>query len=139
MNNTNNTALLLGRFGLALIFVVSGWGKIGGYDATQGYMAAMGVPGGLLPLVIAAELLGGAAILAGFLTRWAALGLAVFTVLAGVLFHADIADQNQFIALMKNIAIAGGFLALYASGPGAFSVDAWLARKRPVAGRQLAH
>lgn len=139
MNNTNNTALLLGRFGLALIFVVSGWGKIGGYDATQGYMAAMGVPGGLLPLVIAAELLGGAAILAGFLTRWAALGLALFTVLAGVLFHADIADQNQFIALMKNIAIAGGFLALYASGPGAFSVDAWLARKRPAGERQLAY
>jgi putative oxidoreductase len=139
MNNTNNTTLLLGRFGLALIFVVSGWGKIGGYDATQGYMAAMGVPGGLLPLVIAAELLGGAAILAGFLSRWAALGLAAFSVIAGVLFHGDIADQNQFIALMKNIAIAGGFLALYASGPGAFSVDAWLARKRTATEAQLAY
>ena len=135
----NNSAVLLGRFGLALIFVISGWGKIGGYEATQGYMDAMGVPGGLLPLVIAAELLGGAAILAGFLTRWAALGLALFSVVAGVLFHGDIADQNQFIALMKNIAIAGGFLALYASGPGAFSVDAWLARKRPPGERQLAY
>ena len=135
----NNYAVLLGRFGLALIFVVSGWSKIGGYEATQGYMAAMGVPGGLLPLVIALELLGGAAILAGFLTRWAALGLAVFSVVAGVLFHGDIADQNQFISLMKNIAIAGGFLALYASGPGAISIDAWLARKRPATEGQLAY
>ena len=134
----NNLAVLLGRFGLALIFVISGWGKIGGFAATQGYMEAMGVPGGLLPLVIAAELLGGAAILAGFLTRWAALGLALFSVIAGVLFHGDIADQNQFIGLMKNIAIAGGFLALYANGPGAFSIDAWLADKRPARKAQLA-
>ena len=134
----NNLAVLLGRFGLALIFVVSGWSKIGGYEATQGYMAAMGVPGGLLPLVIAAQLLGGAAVLTGFLTRWAALGLALFSVIAGVLFHGDIADQNQFISLMKNIAIAGGFLALYANGPGAFSVDAWLANKRPLPKPQLA-
>lgn len=134
----NNYAVLLGRFGLALIFVISGWAKIGGYEGTQGYMQAMGVPGGLLPLVIAAELLGGAAILAGFLTRWAALGLALFSVAAGVLFHGDIADQNQFISLMKNIAIAGGFLALYANGPGAISVDAWLANKRPARKAQLA-
>lgn len=134
----NNYAVLLGRFGLALIFVISGWAKIGGYEATQGYMVAMGVPGGLLPLVIAAELLGGAAILAGVLTRWAALGLALFSVIAGVLFHGDIADQNQFISLMKNMAIAGGFLALYANGPGAISLDAWFAGKRPARKPQLA-
>jgi putative oxidoreductase len=134
----NNYAILLGRFGLALIFVISGWSKIGGYDATQGYMAAMGVPGALLPLVIVLELGGGAAILAGFLTRWVALGLAAFSVLAGLLFHGDMADQNQFINLMKNIAIAGGFLALYANGPGAFSVDAWLANRRPLRNAQPA-
>lgn len=121
-------ATLFGRLGLSLIFIVSGLGKIPGYAATQGYMEAMGVPGGLLPVVIAAEVLGGLAVLLGVQTRWAALGLAAFSLLSGVLFHGNIADQTQFIILMKNIAIAGGFLALAAHGAGRYSVDAWLGR-----------
>ena len=119
----NHFATLLGRIGLALIFVVSGWSKIGGYAATQGYMDAMGVPSSLLPIVIAAELLGGLAVLFGFATRWAALGLAVFALATGFLFHGAAGDQNQAIHLMKNIAIAGGFLVLAAHGAGRFSVD----------------
>src|SRR3546814_3847056 len=62
----------LGRAGLSLIFIISGWGKIAGYAATQQYMEAMGVPGALLPAVIALELGGGLAILAGASTRWVA-------------------------------------------------------------------
>ncbi len=61
----NNFAVLLGRFGLALIFILSGWSKIAGYAGTQQYMEAMGVPGALLPLVILVELGGGLAILGG--------------------------------------------------------------------------
>lgn len=114
---------LLGRIGLALIFIVSGWSKIGGYAATQGYMDAMGVPSSLLPIVIAVELLGGLAVLFGFATRWAALGLAVFALATGFLFHGAAGDQNQAIHLMKNIAIAGGFLVLAAQGAGRFSID----------------
>jgi putative oxidoreductase len=121
-------ATLFGRLGLSLIFIVSGLGKIPGYAATQGYMEAMGVPGGLLPLVIAAEVLGGLAVLFGAWTTWAALGLAAFSLVSGVLFHGNIADQTQFIMLMKNIAIAGGFLALAAHGAGRYSVDAWFGR-----------
>ena len=60
-----NTFLLLSRLGLSLIFILSGASKIAGYDATQHYMAAMGVSGSLLPLVIALELGGGLALLAG--------------------------------------------------------------------------
>lgn len=121
---------LLGRLGLASIFILSGWGKIAGYAATQGYMAAMGVPGMLLPLVIVLELGGGLAILAGVFTRWVALALAGFSVLAAVLFHADVADQVQQIMFLKNVAIAGGFLMLAAHGPGPLSVEARLARGR---------
>jgi putative oxidoreductase len=120
--------VLLGRAGLAAIFIHSGWGKLGGYAATLGYMEAMGVSGALLPLVIAAELLGGLAVLSGTLTRWAALGLAVFALLSGILFHGNVADQNQFIHLMKNVAIAGGFLVLAAHGAGRFSIDHWRRR-----------
>lgn len=124
----NPFALLTGRIGLSLIFLISGWSKIAGYAATQQYMDAMGVPAALLPMVIAVELLGGLAILLGFATRWAALGLAAFSLMAGVLFHGDAGDQNQFIHLMKNVAIAGGFLALAAQGAGPLSIDHRLRR-----------
>lgn len=117
---------LLGRVGLSLIFIISGWGKIAGYAATQGYMESMGVPGALLPLVIALELGGGLAILAGVATRWFAIGLAVFSVASALLFHANFADQMQAMSFWKNIAIAGGFLLLAANGPGSLSLESRL-------------
>ncbi len=118
--------VLLGRLLIATIFVGAGYSKIGGYEATQGYMAAMGVPGALLPLVIFAELAGGLAIVLGFLTRLAALGLAVFSIVSAVIFHGGSADQVQQIMFMKNLAMAGGFLFLVAHGGGRFSLDAKL-------------
>lgn len=118
-----NPTLLLARVLLAAIFVLSGYSKIGGYAGTQGYMEKMGVPGALLPLVIAVELLGGLALVVGFQTRIAALLLAGFTLVAGFLFHFNLADQMQFIQFFKNVSIAGGFLALAVAGPGAWSVD----------------
>lgn len=117
---------LLGRVGLSLIFIISGWSKIAGYAATQGYMESMGVPGELLPLVIALELGGGLAILAGVGTRWFAIGLALFSIASALLFHANFADQMQAISFWKNIAIAGGFLLLAANGPGPLSLDSRL-------------
>ena len=126
----NAAASLLGRFGLSLIFIISGWGKIGGYDATQQYMEAMGVPGGLLPLVIALELGGGLALLAGAFTRWIALALAAFSLVAAALFHGNLGDGMQAILFWKNVAMAGGFLMLFAHGAGALSVDAVWARRR---------
>ncbi|MCY1552624.1 Inner membrane protein YqjF [compost metagenome] len=88
-------------------------------------MESMGVPGALLPLVIVLEVGGGLALIFGFLTRWAALALAVFCVAAAVIFHRNFDEQMQMILFMKNFAMAGGFLLLYVQGPGAFSIDAW--------------
>ncbi len=119
----SNSAALVGRLLLAAIFIQAGWGKIGGYEATAAFMGKAGVPGTLLPLVIAVELLGGILIVIGWQTRLVAIGLAVFTVLAAVFFHMNFGDRNQSVHFMKNLAIAGGFLALAASGPGAWSVD----------------
>ena len=127
----NATLSLLGRAGLSLIFIISGWGKIAGYAATQGYMESMGVPGALLPLVIALELGGGLAILAGVATRWVALAIAAFSVVSAFVFHADFGDQMQAISFWKNIAIAGGFLLLAANGPGPLSLEARLRRNPP--------
>jgi putative oxidoreductase len=118
---------LIGRVMIAVLFVLSGWGKIGGYAGTEGYMQSAGVPGGLLPLVILVELGGGIAIVAGFQTRVVALLLAGFSVLAALLFHTG-ADQLQQIMFLKNLGLAGGFLFLVANGAGRLSVDRLLKR-----------
>ncbi|MBI1423346.1 MAG: DoxX family membrane protein [Gammaproteobacteria bacterium] len=116
-------AELVGRIMLATIFLIAGLGKITAYAGTAGYMAAMGVPGMLLPLVIATEVLGGIAIILGYRTRLTAFLLAGFTLLAGLIFHHNFADQMQMIMFLKNIAIAGAFLLLVARGAGHWSLD----------------
>ena len=113
-----------GRILLAHIFIISGFGKIAGFAGTQAYMASKGVPGELLPLVILLELGGGIAIVAGFMTRWVALALALFCIASGLMFHLDLANQGQTINLMKNFAMAGGFLLLAQAGAPYLSIDA---------------
>jgi putative oxidoreductase len=126
----NASFSLLGRLGLSLIFIISGWGKLAGYAATQQYMEAMGVPGALLPLVIALELGGGLAILAGAFTRSIALALGAFSLVAAAIFHGNLADSMQGILFWKNVAMAGGLLMLAAHGAGPISFDAAWARRR---------
>jgi putative oxidoreductase len=119
---------LSGRILLGAIFLISGLGKIGAYAGTAGYIASVGVPGALLPAVIALEVLGAIAIIIGWRTRITAVLLAGFTLLAGVLFHSNFGDQIQMIMFLKNVAIAGGFLLLAANGAGALSLDRRLAK-----------
>jgi putative oxidoreductase len=87
-------------------------------------MESMGVPGALLPLVLITELGGGLAILLGYQLPRVALLLAEFCVVSGAVFHHIFSDQTQVIMFMKNLAMAGGFLALYVSGAGPISLDA---------------
>lgn len=124
MNTQYKLADLTGRVLISAMFLQAGLGKISGFAGTQGYMEAMGVPGMLLPLVIALEVLGAIAIIVGYRTRLAAILLAGFTLLAGVLFHWAPGDQVQGLLFMKNVSIAGGFLFLAAHGAGAWSLDA---------------
>ena len=124
MNNLNNYTMLAGRILIAAIFVIAGFSKISGYEGTAGYMQSMGVPGMLLPLVIALELGGGLAIIAGWQTRIVAFALAGFCIVAAVIFHGNLGDQMQSILFMKNFALAGGFLFLVANGPGTLALDA---------------
>ncbi len=114
---------LAARIALAALFIIAGIAKIGGYEGTAGYMQAMGVPGALLPAVIALELVGGLAIAVGYRTRLVAFLLAGFSVLSGLIFHSplDPAEQTSFL---KNLAIGGGFLLLVANGAGRYSLDA---------------
>ena len=117
------------RIFMATIFILSGVGKIGTYESTQGYMEMFGVPVFLLTPTIVLEAGAGLAVLVGFKTRYAALLLAVFTLLTAVIFHRNFADQIQQIMFLKNLAMTGGFLLLAKVGAPQFSVD-WLLTAR---------
>jgi putative oxidoreductase len=117
----SNLSLLSGRAMLSAMFIMAGISKIDAYAGTQAYMESVGLPGLLLPAVIALEIAGGLAILVGYQTRVAALLLAGFTLMAAIVFHSDFSQQMQSILFTKNIAIAGAFLLLYAQGPGDWS------------------
>lgn len=118
---------LVARILLAVIFIKAGYGKFMDPAGAAGYMQTSTFPIPMPDLTVyavaALELFGGIAILIGFLSRPAALALAIFTVAAAVGFHFNFADQMQANAFMKNLAIAGGLLLLFANGPGALSVS----------------
>ena len=131
LNQAQTYAAPVGRLLLAFIFIIAGAQKITGYAGTQGYMEMMGVPGGLLPLVILTELGGGIALLLGWQARIVAFLLAGFSLLSGVIFHylpslgmEGMEAQAQMISFMKNVSIAGGMLMIVSLGAGAFSLDA---------------
>jgi putative oxidoreductase len=123
MNTFEKSAELTGRILIAALFLDAGLGKITGYAGTVGYMQSQGVPGALLPLVIALEVGGALAIIAGYRTRIVAALLAGFSIVSALIFHGG-ADQMQHILFMKNVAITGAFLLLVARGAGEWSLDA---------------
>ena len=131
MSQTNLLAAV-GRLFIAFIFIASGLGKIAAPGATQGYIAAVGLPLPMISYLIAVivELAGGIVILIGYQARITGLVLAAFTLATAVIFHTNFADQNQMIHFLKNLAIAGGLLQVAAFGAGALSLDGWRRRAR---------
>ncbi len=123
MSRSLALAAPLGRLLVGGFFALAGFNKLQGYAATQSYMEAFGIPGALLPLVIALELGGGLALILGWQTRLVAAAIAGFSVVAAFFFHGDFSDQTQSILFMKNIAIAGGMLAFVGLGAGPLSLD----------------
>ncbi|QFZ87764.1 DoxX family membrane protein [Variovorax paradoxus] len=129
-NAAQDTLALIGRVLLAALFIPAGFGKLMGFAGTVGYISSVGAPLPQVAAVIAivVELGLGLLLLAGFKTRVSAIVLAIFTVVAAVMFHnywampADKAFVNQLM-FFKNIAIAGGLLAFAAFGAGRFSID----------------
>jgi putative oxidoreductase len=115
----------IGRILIGIVFLLSGLSKLAAAQATQGFIASVGLPLPVLGYIVAVtvEVGGGLMLLLGYRTRTAALVLSVFTVATAVFFHHDFADQNQFIHFMKNIAMTGGLLQVVAFGAGAYSLD----------------
>ena len=128
--STNSLVPAIGRLLIAALFLLSGLGKIFAPAGTQAYIAAAGLPLPVIAYAIAliAEVGGGLLLLLGYRSRLVALGLAVFTLATALGFHHNLADQNQMIHFMKNLAITGGLLQIVGFGAGAISVDNRLAK-----------
>jgi len=131
LNNFQNPLALVGRILLALMFVLAGMSKLGGFAGTAGYIGSKGLP---MPAVLAAltivlELGGGLALVFGFCTRWVALAMGLFTLLVSVVFHnywamPEAMQMTNQLMFMKNMGVAGGMFMLAAFGAGALSLDA---------------
>jgi putative oxidoreductase len=122
MNAANDYATLVGRIFLSALFVLAGINKAMGAAGTIQFITDAGLP---LPQLVyagtvALELGGGLLLLVGYQARLVALAFAVFCIAAAVVFHPSLSDPS----FLKNIAIAGGMLFIFAHGAGRYSLDA---------------
>jgi putative oxidoreductase len=122
---TQNLALVVGRILLGALLIVAAYNKFKGYDGSIAYFGRLGLPSPsvLLPLVLLFEVACGVLLIVGYQTRLVALAVGAFVVAAAFSAHTNFADGNQMNHFLKNLAIAGGCLALFVSGAGAWSVD----------------
>jgi putative oxidoreductase len=126
----NPAAAAAGRTLVALLFIISGVGKIGGFSGLVGYIASKGLP---LPellaaLTIALEVGGGLLLVVGWKVRLVAALFFAWLVPTTFIFHAywavDAAQmENQMIHFFKNVSIMGAMALLFAFGPGIYSAD----------------
>lgn len=129
---------VLGRVLLALVFVLSGFGKIWGIGATAGQMASHGIPlpNVLVYGVIALEFGGGLALMLGLFTRPLALIFAIYLLILALVFHdywaMPAAEMHaQRIAFLEHLSMLGGMLYVFAFGAGPVSIDALVGLERP--------
>src|SRR6266404_8246779 len=120
----NSLAALAGRILLTLIFLLSGIDKVVHYAGTLGYMTKAGLPFPQVLLIasIVIEIGAALAIIAGWKTRWTAAALILWMIPVTLVFHNPAAGQEAMVHFMKNVAITGGLLLLWASGPGVWSL-----------------
>lgn len=116
--------VLAGRILLGLLFVLAGFNKTQGIEGFSAFLATGPVPAVMAWPTAIFEIVAGLMIIAGFYTRYAALALALFCAATGLFYHPAEGGGIDMPALLKNLAIAGGFLVLFAHGPGEMSVDA---------------
>jgi putative oxidoreductase len=126
LSGYNDIALLVGRILLGALLLIAAYGKVRGYAGTTGYFGRLGLPapGAMAALVAAFEAIAGVLLIIGWQTRLGALAVAAFCIVAALIAHTNFGDANQLNHFLKNFAVAGGALALFVAGPGAYSLDA---------------
>jgi len=132
----NTIAALIGRILLALIFIVSGASKLFDPSGTEALITGVGLPAGLAIPAGLFELVAGLALALGFMTRLFSILLAGFCLVTAFFFHNQIGDPMQAAMALKNVAIAGGLLCLFAHSQMRWSYDSMrLTRKAEIAER----
>ena len=114
---------VLGRIFLSTIFLIEGINKIFNYESTIEYMENFNVPEYLAVPAIIVEILFPLLLIVGYQTKISALVLTIFTLATALIFHTDFTNQMQLTSFLKNFAIAGGFLIIFARGAGKYSID----------------
>ena len=114
---------LVGRIFISLIFLLSGFSKIGNYEGTVGWMESLGMPGFFLIPAILLEIVTPIFIIVGYKVKISAALLSLFCIATAIIFHTDFTNQMELISFMKNIGLAGGFLFLVVNGAKDFSLD----------------
>jgi putative oxidoreductase len=129
-DSSNSFTPLAGRILMSVMFLISGFFKIGGYSQMVAYSASKGLPMASVAIACAAvvELAGGLAILVGFQTKIAAWLLFLYLIPVTFLFHNFWAmqgaeQQQNMINFLKNVSIMGGLVILATYGAGPYSVD----------------
>ena len=123
-------AALIGRILLAVIFIVSGIGKVIDPAPAAGMMAAAGLPANMAIGVGIFELVAGVLLAIGLMTRLVSIVLCVYVGLTILFFHNALADPAQQVNALKNLAIMGGMLMVFAYGQMRWSYDHWRARAK---------
>ena len=125
-SGVQDVALVVARILIASMFIIAAYNKFKGYDGTIAYFTRLGIPAAAMvaPLVELCEVVGAIMLIAGYQTRIVVLALGAFVLVAGALAHNNFADANQLNHFLKNMAIAGGCLAMFCSGAGSYSMDA---------------
>ncbi len=114
---------VIGRIFISIVFLLSGFNKIGNYQGTVGWMESFDLPGFLIIPAIILEIVAPILVIIGYQTRIAAGALSLFCIATAIIFHTDFSDQMQLIAFMKNFALAGGFLFLVVNGAKGYCLD----------------
>ena len=123
LENMTKILDLIGRIFISAVFLLSGLNKIGNYEGSIAWMESFNLPGVLLIPAIILEIVASILIIIGYQTKIAAVFLSIFCITTAVIFHNNLGDQMQFVAFMKNIALAGGFLFLVVNGAKGYCLD----------------
>ena len=121
---------LVGRISLAALFLIEGIGKLFMQEQVITYMEDYGVPGMLFIPAVVVEILFPLFLIIGYKTRLTALVMALFTFTVAIIFHTDFTEGRQMVFFLKDLAIAGGFMIIFAYGPNRISLDYFLKSKQ---------
>ncbi|WP_309665509.1 DoxX family protein [Tabrizicola sp.] len=125
-----SVALLAARLLLSLIFVHEGITLSTHFGGAMASFAKLGIPAPILLLTIALQLGAGLSVALGLYARIGALLLALFCIATALLFHTDFSSQNELLHFEKDLAMAGGLIAISVCGAGGIALDTIVRRVR---------